>query len=250
MNSTTGKRIVVGSLLAVVVIAELRRILDHKDGKGGANLAIPVGGLIAGAILASVAGPAPDVAATIALTALVATAITDGPKVATAISGAPERLGMATAGKDYANSTPVSGSHLRGSTSVDLPTGPTGPSGPPTALVTKWGTIYASPAFAAKLGPMIAAAAADGHRLWGKAYRSPAEQYQLRHQRCPGREYDPSCKGNPPTAIPGKSRHETGDAIDFENLSAGAFEWLVEHASTYGIYNLPSERWHWSTDGH
>ncbi|MEY2426157.1 MAG: hypothetical protein QOI61_1729, partial [Actinomycetota bacterium] len=28
-----------------------------------------------------------------------------------------------------------------------------------------------------------------------------------------------------------------------------AFKWLAANAKTYGLYNLPSEPWHWSTNG-
>ena len=61
------------------------------------------------------------------------------------------------------------------------------------------------------------------------------------------------------TARPGSSMHERGLAIDFyRRLSGGgageiagtrAFRWLSRNAKTYGLYNLPSEPWHWSTTG-
>jgi hypothetical protein len=49
--------------------------------------------------------------------------------------------------------------------------------------------------------------------------------------------------------------HEQGLAIDFtcggSTVSSGGacFSWLTTHAAAYGLYNLPSEPWHWSTDG-
>jgi D-alanyl-D-alanine carboxypeptidase len=50
--------------------------------------------------------------------------------------------------------------------------------------------------------------------------------------------------------------HERGLAIDV--MSSGrlitsradpAFRWLQANAARYGFFNLPSEPWHWSTNG-
>jgi LAS superfamily LD-carboxypeptidase LdcB len=50
--------------------------------------------------------------------------------------------------------------------------------------------------------------------------------------------------------------HEQGLAIDFthngsviSSRSSAAFQWLASNASSYGFRNLPSEPWHWSTNG-
>jgi LAS superfamily LD-carboxypeptidase LdcB len=49
--------------------------------------------------------------------------------------------------------------------------------------------------------------------------------------------------------------HERGLAIDFtqngQTISRGSsgFAWLSAHAASYGLYNLPSEPWHWSVNG-
>lgn len=58
------------------------------------------------------------------------------------------------------------------------------------------------------------------------------------------------------TARPGSSNHELGLAIDFEcdgtlirSRTTTCFEWLAASAPTFGLYNLPSEPWHWSVDG-
>lgn len=59
----------------------------------------------------------------------------------------------------------------------------------------------------------------------------------------------------PPTARPGQSMHERGLAVDFTSgggtLTRGsaAFAWMKANAGQYGFYNLPSEPWHWSTNG-
>ena len=50
------------------------------------------------------------------------------------------------------------------------------------------------------------------------------------------------------------------EAIDFYKKGAGGraisiggtreFRWLKRNAHRFGLYNLPSEPWHWSTNGH
>jgi LAS superfamily LD-carboxypeptidase LdcB len=66
-----------------------------------------------------------------------------------------------------------------------------------------------------------------------------------------------------PTARPGTSEHEKGLAVDFTyngqticfprpgSQCSGnpAFDWLKANAHRYGLKNLPSEAWHWSTTG-
>ena len=66
----------------------------------------------------------------------------------------------------------------------------------------------------------------------------------------------PASQCTPPTAIPGTSAHEQGLAIDFTCNGGGTvrrgdpcWNWLAVHAGDYGLINLPSEAWHWSTDG-
>lgn len=118
------------------------------------------------------------------------------------------------------------------------------------------GTTKMSKGFAARWRPLAAHAARDGVTLSGGAWRSHAAQIQLRVKHgCGGSAInDRSCKGNPPTAVPGRSRHETGDAIDVNLTGAGGrsspeYRWLARNASKYAVYNLPSEPWHWSIDG-
>ena len=60
-----------------------------------------------------------------------------------------------------------------------------------------------------------------------------------------------------PAPRPGTSMHERGLAIDFTcngggvigSRSGPCWNWLSGNASSYGLYNLPSEPWHWSTNG-
>ncbi|MDZ7674174.1 MAG: D-alanyl-D-alanine carboxypeptidase family protein [Acidimicrobiales bacterium] len=111
---------------------------------------------------------------------------------------------------------------------------------------------------------LLAAAEADGVILQGWGYRTTESQVSLRRQHCGGEGLTDadviyavapaSC--SPPTAKPGTSMHELGLAIDFTHDGASisshdspAYQWLAEHAGSFGLRNLPSEPWHWSVNG-
>lgn len=107
---------------------------------------------------------------------------------------------------------------------------------------------------------MVSAASADGLNLGGSGWRSSDGQVALRRSNCGSSEYSiwsaPASSCRPPTARPGASMHERGKAIDFtcngsliNSRSNSCYRWLAENASSYGFYNLPSEPWHWSTNG-
>lgn len=94
---------------------------------------------------------------------------------------------------------------------------------------------------------LIQAAAADGLTLTGSAFRSVQKQQELYDQNC-----DANGNCNPPTAVPGRSQHERGLALDFSNCGTRGtrcYQWLKVNANKYGYYNLESEPWHWSTSG-
>lgn len=75
--------------------------------------------------------------------------------------------------------------------------------------------------------------------------RSAGQQWDLRHDRCPGRECDPSCKGHPTTALPGHSHHENSGPYFSAADMGGALSWLHQHAADYAIYfPVPGEAWH------
>lgn len=133
------------------------------------------------------------------------------------------------------------------------------PATPTPPLRTVQGlTVHAD--IAPDVDAMLTAAAADGIRFGGSAYRSTARQVELRRANCGPTDYDiwyrPASSCSPPTAVPGRSLHEQGRALDltFEgslitSRANEGFQWLAANAASYGLFNLPSEPWHWSTTG-
>jgi hypothetical protein len=122
-------------------------------------------------------------------------------------------------------------------------------------------TITINCQIASQLDKMLSAAQADGFTLTGQGYRSADQQIAVRRSNCGPSDYDvyqmPPGDCHPPTALPGTSMHEVGLAVDFmwngsllSSHSNPAWQWLNAHAATYGFYNLPSESWHWSVNGH
>jgi membrane-bound lytic murein transglycosylase B len=131
----------------------------------------------------------------------------------------------------------------------------------PVSLTTVEG-ITVHTAIAEDVRALVQAARADGLSLTGDGYRSHEQQIALRRAHCGTTHYDiwqrPASQCSPPTAIPGRSNHERGLAIDFECGGNGnyigsrdhpCFRWLAANAAAYGLFNLPSEPWHWSVDG-
>ncbi len=123
------------------------------------------------------------------------------------------------------------------------------------------GSITVDSTLGGPLQQMLNAAADDGVMLCGGGYRSPDEQIAVRRANCGTSNYAiyemPSSQCSPPTARPGSSMHEEGLAIDFDcngggvisSRSSPCYVWLDAHAASYGLYNLPSEEWHFSTNG-
>lgn len=106
------------------------------------------------------------------------------------------------------------------------------------------------------LEELLRAADADGVSFSGGGYRDSAQQQRLREQNCPDPDRSPASSCRPPTARPGQSMHEQGLAIDFtyggrviSSRSSPGFRWLDANAGRFGLANLPSEPWHWSTNG-
>ena len=147
--------------------------------------------------------------------------------------------------------------------------GPRAPSAPrasrgvsrvgPVNLTTVRGITVASE-IADSLERLLAAAEADGFPLSGGGYRSSDGQIAARRANCGSSDYAiyemPASSCNPPTARPGMSMHERGLAVDFTSGGSlissrrhPAFRWLADNAARFGLYNLPEEPWHWSTNG-
>lgn len=125
-------------------------------------------------------------------------------------------------------------------------------------LTTVWG-IRVHESIADKLLALLKAASRDGIRLGGGGYRSSQSQINLRRAHCGTSEWaiyrKPSYQCRPPTARPGASMHERGLAVDFTQngralwSNTSGYRWLKRNAAKYGFRNLPSEPWHWSTNG-
>lgn len=103
---------------------------------------------------------------------------------------------------------------------------------------------------------LIDAAQADGVQISGGGFRTTQRQIELRTiNGCPDVWTAPSSSCRVPTAIPGRSLHEIGLAIDISSggktisSNTAAFKWLKVHAKEYGLINLPAEAWHWSISG-
>ena len=124
--------------------------------------------------------------------------------------------------------------------------------GGPLQLVTVGGITVAAHV-APYLESMLAAAAADGLVLTGSGYRSTERQAQLRAiNGCPDVWSAPASSCRVPTAIPGRSMHEIGEAVDFDNCrtrSTPCSSWLGAHGARFGFFPLRSEPWHFSTSG-
>lgn len=113
-------------------------------------------------------------------------------------------------------------------------------------------------AIADDLSRLLSAAEADGIALGeGSSLRTREEQLELREDNdCPSNPNAPSSTCRIPTAPPGKSMHEKGQAIDFtygghsiRKRDNPGFKWLAANAHKYGFKNFKKEPWHWSTNG-
>lgn len=165
---------------------------------------------------------------------------------------ARQRAAAAGSRRSTSSSSGSSGSGSSGGSAPSLPS--SGGNG----IVSVRG-IRVDSSIAGSLESMLAAAEADGISMSGGGYRDPAGQIAVRKNNCGTSNYAiyemPSSSCSPPTAKPGRSMHEQGLAIDFTQngrtltRSSSAFAWLKANAGSYGFKNLPSEAWHWSTNG-
>ena len=121
------------------------------------------------------------------------------------------------------------------------------------------GSIQVAGDIAKPVGRLLTDIAEAGISMCGNGYRDPADQIAVRRSNCGTSYYAiwimPASYCSPPTARPGASMHEQGLAIDFTvggstiGYGSAAYDWLKAHAADYGLSNLPSEPWHWSTNG-
>ena len=100
---------------------------------------------------------------------------------------------------------------------------------------------------AGKLDAMLTKALSELGKLTGGGFRTMTEQQQLWAASNHGTIW--------PVAPPGYSNHQMGLAIDFSGIAIydphnPKFIWLSNNANGFGLYNLPSESWHWSVDAH
>ena len=121
------------------------------------------------------------------------------------------------------------------------------------------GSIQVAGDISKPVGRLLTDAAEAGITMCGNGYRDPNDQIAVRRANCGTSQYAiwqmPASYCSPPTARPGTSMHEQGLAIDFTvggstiGYGSAAYDWLKAHAADYGLSNLPSEPWHWSTNG-
>jgi hypothetical protein len=125
--------------------------------------------------------------------------------------------------------------------------------------LTTVGGITVASSIAGNLSSLLSAASAAGFNLGGSGYRDSSAQIQLRREHCGTSDYAiyqmPPEQCSPATAIPGRSKHEQGLAVDFtiggRTLSSAdaAYRWMVANAPSYGWSPLAGEPWHWSVGG-
>jgi D-alanyl-D-alanine carboxypeptidase len=115
-------------------------------------------------------------------------------------------------------------------------------------------TVHRSVAYAYRR--MVDDAGKAGIAISGGGFRTKQRQIELRKiNGCPDVWTAPASSCRVPTAIPGRSLHEIGMAVDITSggksltSKSPAFKWLQAHADEYGFVNLPSEPWHWSITG-
>lgn len=169
------------------------------------------------------------------------------------VRGTLEAIGFHVHGHDVAlaEATRAHAAGILGQVGVRTPVG--------KERITRVRDLAVHEAIAPALTALIERAEAEGVILRGWGHRSHQRQIELRAAHCGATPHDiyekPSHECSPPTARPGMSMHEFGLAVDFTHDGAAiddhgsvAFRWLAFHAPAFGLYNLPSEPWHWSVN--
>lgn len=122
--------------------------------------------------------------------------------------------------------------------------------GPPTGHITNACGIEVDSSIQANICDLTRDAQRSGYTIGGGGFRNREAQIAARQRNgCPDIYTAPASSCATPTAIPGTSQHERGLAIDFTCNSDACWNWLRNNARNYGLINLPSEYWHYSTTG-
>jgi hypothetical protein len=146
----------------------------------------------------------------------------------------------------------------KGTPSGPVPQGATKLACPPIPVVapSEPTCIRVHDSIASNVTLLLREAYQDGVRFGGWGWRSNLAQRALRLRHGYTSDDQPSGSGGrTPVARPGQSMHERGLAIDFtingRTIRRGdaGFNWLAANAVRFGLRNLPSESWHWSTNG-
>ncbi|MDQ1633479.1 MAG: hypothetical protein QOJ32_288 [Frankiaceae bacterium] len=115
------------------------------------------------------------------------------------------------------------------------------------------GAIVVSALLARPTADVLTAGARDGVPLCAtSSFRNSQQQVALRARYCTA-AFDPAATCSRPVALPGRSMHEQGLAIDFASDAAG-YAWLAGNAERFGLHHLTGaagavEPWHYSLDG-
>ena len=116
------------------------------------------------------------------------------------------------------------------------------------------GMLVVNALIARQVSELLTAAGRDGIGLCAtSSFRNSQQQIALRQAYCVGGAFDPKASCSRPVALPGRSLHEQGLAIDFSS-SPGGYDWLATHAASYGLHHLAAfgpqtEPWHYSSTG-
>jgi hypothetical protein len=115
------------------------------------------------------------------------------------------------------------------------------------------GIIAVSALLARNVSDLLTAAANNGIPLCAtSSFRNSQQQIALRAAYCSS-VFDPSATCSRPVALPGRSMHEQGLAIDFSASPTG-YAWLLTNAPHFGLVHLTAfgpqtEPWHYSING-
>lgn len=115
------------------------------------------------------------------------------------------------------------------------------------------GMIVVNATLARPVADLLAAARRDGIALCAtSSFRNSQQQIALRKAYCTD-VFDPKAMCSRPVAVPGRSLHEQGLAIDFAASAAG-YGWLSTHSEAFGLHHLAAfgpqtEPWHYSING-